>query len=307
VTPREVIARHSASFALAARLLPARCRDDASVIYAWCRRADDAVDLAPPAARAGAIVRLRAELDDVYRGSARDPLLAAFAGVVRRTRIPCEYPGELLEGMAMDERGETYPSLDALLLYAYRVAGTVGLMMCHVMRTRDDAAIDNAVHLGIAMQLTNICRDVIEDWDRGRLYVPADRLARCGAPGLAAALGGPFPARARAAMAAAVADLLIEADRYYASAERGMAALPWRCAVAIRAAAWIYAAIGRRIEAARCDVTAGRAFVPLARKLALAGGAIARSAAELPGRALRRDRIATPTRLLTARDLRRPR
>lgn len=283
---REVIAHHSKSFALASRVFPPALRDRAAVVYTFCRRADDAVDHAPPGQLDAALARIRAELDSVYAGAPQpDITLAAFQEVVKECRIPRDYPEELLAGMAMDVRGTHYDTMDTLLLYCYRVAGTVGLMMSHVMGVAGDHALRNAVHLGLAMQLTNICRDVVEDWDMGRLYVPDEILADYGAGGLHRQLGGPFPARARDPMARAVHRLLDHAERYYRSGDRGLAALPWRCAFAVRAARLVYSAIGARIANADHDVTRGRAIVPGLAKLWLVGRAGRRTVSELPGRA----------------------
>jgi 15-cis-phytoene synthase len=296
---REVLAAKSKSFALAARLLPPDQRDRAAVVYAFCRRADDAVDLAGPGECAGAVARLRRELAALYRGEAGEPLLAAFAQVAEECRIPERYPAELIAGMEMDATGQRYREVDQLLHYCYRVAGTVGLMMCHVLGLRDDAALGPAVHLGLAMQLTNICRDVDEDWRMGRLYLP-DELLGSEAERLAAELGrpGPFPARARAPAAVAVAALLARADRYYRSADAGMAALPWRAALAVRTARMVYAAIGDRIARRGYDVGAGRAVVPGPAKLALVARAGAAALAEIPGRAARPVGAHIPARIV---------
>jgi phytoene synthase len=267
---RDVLAAKSKSFALAGRLLGDLERDRAAIVYAWCRRADDAIDEAGPGAPP--LERLRAELDAIFRGEPTgDATLDAFAGVARACRIPRAYPDELLAGMAMDTDGFTYRTLDDLLLYAYRVAGTVGLMMCHVLGLRDDRALLRGVHLGIAMQLTNICRDVHEDWRRERLYLPRELLDAAGAPPLSP--GGPFPAAARAPVAAVTRDLLALADTYYASADRGIPDLPFRAGIAIRAARLIYAAIGEHIAAQRHDPLAPRAIVPTRQKLLLAARA----------------------------------
>lgn len=282
---RESIARGSRSFALASRLLPPRVRDDAVVVYAFCRRADDAVDLAPPDEQPAALRRLRRELDALYDGHAPpDPVLRGFRAVVHARRIPKAYPAELLAGMAMDAAGTRYETLDDLLGYCYRVAGTVGLMMCHVMGLADDRALRNAAHLGIAMQLTNICRDVVEDWERGRLYLPMALLRCHGFPVGAAAPRPPFPPAARAPVARVVEALLAEADRYYRSGDAGLRALSPRCALAVRTARLVYAAIGDRIAARGHDVTRGRAVVPGIAKLALAGRAVIETAAALPRR-----------------------
>lgn len=286
---RASLEEHSKSFALAGRFLPRESSDRAAVVYAWCRRADDAVDRAAPGEADAAVDRLFDELAAIYAGAPQTvPECAAFQEAVRLTGIPRSYPGELLEGMAMDTRATSYATMDALLQYCFRVAGTVGLMMCHVMGLRDAGALRRAAHLGIAMQLTNICRDVVEDWNLGRLYLPADRLAMHGAPRLAERLGGPFPVDSKDAVAATVRDLLVDADRYYRSGDAGLDALSWRCSFAIRSAREIYAAIGTILQRRGCDVTKGRAIVPLRRKLVLAAGAGARSLADLPRRAVGR-------------------
>lgn len=295
----QTLAAGSKSFAMAARVLPPRCRDEAAVVYSWCRRADDAVDLAPPAEQPAALARLRAELDSVYAGLAGgtggagggvqdDLVLAAFQEVVARYQIPREYPDELLAGMEMDVRGQRYHDTHTLLCYCYRVASTVGLMMSQVMGVTHDGALRNAAHLGMAMQLTNICRDVLEDWDLGRLYVPTEVLADCGISDLAEALdnrlGAPFPERAREPMRKAVARLLDVAEGFYRSGDRGLLALPWRCAFGVRAARLVYAAIGARIARRGHDVLAGRAVVPTWQKLWLVVRAGLGALGELPAR-----------------------
>jgi phytoene synthase len=279
---RETIAQHSKSFALASRLLPPACRDDAAVVYAWCRGADDAVDLAARDQQPQALARLRAELRSVYEGQPQSaPVLAAFQEVAQWRRIPREYPEELLAGMEMDAKETHYLSLDQLLLYCYRVAGTVGLMMCHVMGVREACALRHGAHLGMAMQLTNICRDVLEDWERGRLYVPEELLVDCGAAGLRARLGGPLGREAQAPLARAVEQLLLQADRFYRSGDVGMRMLSWRCALAVRTARLVYSRIGHHIARHEYDVFAGRAYVPLASKLMLVLRAALRAPADL--------------------------
>jgi len=256
---RAVLRRHARSFSWAARLLPPRVRADATALYAWCRRCDDAVDLAPdPATARAALARLRAELDDVY--GARDlaePMLAGFQDVVRRVALPRRPCDELLDGMEMDLGSEIrYASFDELVVYCRRVAGTVGLLMAHLCGVRDAATLATASDLGVAMQLTNICRDVAEDERRGRVYVPAELLRGVRVP----TAGGADTSRA-------VAELLRRADDFYGRGDRGLAALPASCGLAMRAARLIYAEIGAVIARRGCDVTRGRAVVSPARKL----------------------------------------
>lgn len=280
---RAVIARHSKSFALAARLLPRRVRDDAVVLYAYCRRVDDAIDCAAPAEQAGALAALRAELDAVYAGRRLgDPLLAAFQQVVRARAIPRAYPEELLAGMRMDVAGTRYATLTELLRYCHRAAGSVGLMMCHVMGVRGPRALAHAAHLGIAMQLTNIARDVLEDWERDRLYLPDQLLAAHGAGGLHARLGAPLPPSAVPAVAAAVGALLDHADAYYSSADAGLHQLSSRCSLGVRAARLVYAQIGRVLRARGCDPYLGRAVVSGGTKRLLVLRAALRTLLALP-------------------------
>jgi len=296
-----VIARHSRSFDLASRLFPEQRRDEVAALYAWCRSCDDAVDLAPPSAQPAALEGLREQLRSVYAGrSQQDPVLACFRQVVERRAIPVQYPLELLEGMAMDVGSATYETLDELLVYCWRVAGTVGLMMCHVMGVSEGDAVRHAAHLGIGMQLTNICRDVAEDWERGRVYVPAELLspgrARWAAEHATARERPPFSAAARGELAAAVQRLLGLAERYYASADAGMRYLEPRSALAVRTARLVYAEIGRRIEARGGDALQGRAVVPAWRKLALTGRSVGRFV--LDRRGWRAAGLVTPQRVL---------
>jgi phytoene synthase len=269
---RRILAERSLSFRLAGRLLPARERADAAVVYAWCRRADDAVDERPPAEHAAALRALRLELAAIDAGDeVRHPVARAFADVVHRRGLGVSEASDLLDGMAMDARGVRYRSLDDLLLYAYRAAGSVGIMMARVLGVRRREALRHAAHLGMAMQLTNICRDVREDLERGRVYLPEELL------------GGEPPAPGPR-LQAAVRRLLAEADALYRSGDRGLAFLPWRASIAIGAARRIYAAIGAEIARRGWDVLAGRAVVSRGRKLFHLAGAVAAGLAALPAR-----------------------
>jgi phytoene synthase len=280
---RRILAAHSRSFALAARLLAPRERDRLAAVYAWCREADDAIDLAPAGAHAAALTRLARELGSIYAGAPQTrPTAAAFQAVVRDCAVPLQYPQALLAGLAMDAAGTRYDTLAELRRYAFCVAGTVGLMACRVFGVTHAAASTHAAHLGIAMQLTNVCRDVAEDWARGRLYVPAELLAVPVRHELEAARGGPLPASARAPLAAAVRRLLREAARFYRSADRGIRALPPRARIAVRTARLVYAAIGDTLAARGGAVDGPRALVSGPRKLALVVRALAALALVVP-------------------------
>jgi len=263
---RQVIHRHSKSFSLAARLLPPEQARDAVVLYAYCRAVDDAIDLSPPDQHRQALDRLKRELEGVYAGQSQpEPVLDALTLVVRRHGIPREYPEELLLGMQMDIAGQRYATLQDLLLYCYRVAGTVGLMMCHVLGASSPKARRHAAHLGIAMQLTNICRDVAEDARRGRLYLPEQLLHAHGSPP-PDPVSRSWSAAERQAVAAVTLELLDLANLYYTSGEAGLRYLARPAANSVMLARLVYAEIGAVVRRNNADVRAGRAYVRAPRK-----------------------------------------
>lgn len=268
------IAKNGKSFALASRIFAPTTREQVAALYAWCRRADDAIDLSPTEHRAAALETLRAELESVYRGEPQtDSVLRAFAFVVHEHAIPRRLPAALLDGMQTDLGAVRFTTRVELLDYCYRVASTVGLMLCCVFGVKDRRAERHAVHLGLAMQLTNIARDVREDWERDRLYIPREILERHGLASLDPGQGA-LPASARVGLGEALVELLELADGYYASATRGLGYLPRRAAFAVAAARWIYADIGRVIARRGYDVFAPRAVVSGWRKLLLCARAV---------------------------------
>jgi phytoene synthase len=202
----------------------------------------------------------------------------AFAVVARTRSIPRLYVDELLAGMAMDVLRAEYATLDALLLYAHRVAGIVGLLLCHVMGVADMRALRHAAHLGLAMQLTNVCRDVAEDLEDGRVYLPRALLGTA----LTRVPGAGTPERD--AVRRAVQTLLGEADRFYRSADAGIVSLPFRCALAVRVARHVYAAIGDVLRARGSDPFEGRAIVSPLSKLVLVLRALVETIWEHPRR-----------------------
>lgn len=254
----------SKSFFAASRVLPFRVRAPATALYAFCRVADDAIDLSDDADHAlGDLMR---RLDAIYAGAPHDHVAdKAFAAVVWHYAIPRALPQALLDGFAWDARGRRYDTIDSLHAYGARVAGTVGAMMSLVMDTRSESALARACELGVAMQLTNIARDVGEDARNGRLYLPLDWLREAGVDPQAWLAAPVFDAR----IAAVTARLLAEADRLYRRAESGVGALPRDCRPAIQAARLVYAEIGRVVEAAGMDSVSQRAVVRRHRKLAL--------------------------------------
>jgi len=262
--------RGSRSFFAASCLLPADVREAAYAVYAFCREADDLVDLGDdPAA---AVAALRARLDRAYGGRPDDgPVDRAFAETVEAKAVPKAAFEALIEGLEWDAAGRTYETLADLEDYAARVAGAVGVMMATLMGARGPHAVARASDLGAAMQLTNIARDVGEDARAGRVYLPTallaargvDRAALLAAPAFSAGLGD------------AVDALLVRADVLYDRGLAGVSYLPAACRPGIRAAGFIYREIGERLRAAGCDSVSVRTVVPTRRKLSLLAAALA--------------------------------
>jgi 15-cis-phytoene synthase len=254
----------SKTFFAASLMLPARVRAPACALYAFCRLADDAIDLGgDPLLAMG---ELQQRLDAIYAGRPQAiEADQALAGVVHRFTIPRTLLDALLEGFHWDSQGRRYETIEDLHAYGARVAGTVGAMMALVMDTRDEHALARACELGVAMQLTNIARDVGEDARNGRLYLPRRWMHEAGLDPddwLAAPRFG-------AALAAVIQRLLDEADVLYRRADHGIAALPRDCRAAIHAARLVYAEIGREIERRGLDTVNQRAVVSGQRKLSL--------------------------------------
>ncbi|MBS2011560.1 MAG: phytoene/squalene synthase family protein [Deltaproteobacteria bacterium] len=261
----------SKSFSAASRLLPEGVRHRATVLYAFCRVADDRIDDDPAASRA-TLEAMRARLDRAYAGRPDDdPVDRALAALLEDTPIPRALPYALFEGMQWDLEGRRYETLEELYDYAARVAGTVGVMMTLVMGGRDEDVLARACDLGVAMQLTNVARDVGEDARRGRLYLPMAWMKRAGIDP-DAFLRHPEPS---ASLVIVVRDLLSHASALYERADHGIPLLPHDCRMAIRAARLVYSAIGDEIAAASYDSVTRRAVVPSWRKMLL----VARSGA----------------------------
>lgn len=269
------IRRHSRSFYAASRLLPTAVRDAAVATYAFCRVADDAVDEAGSAADADLRhAGTRRQLDRIYRGESVESAAGrAFGRVVVASGIPRQEPEALLDGMAQDLGTVRIQDEDGLLLYCYRAAGVVGRMMCRIMGRADAEALARAVHLGIAMQLTNIARDVGEDARRDRVYLPAAWLADADGSAHEVLAGRPSPAVRQVTLR-----IVALAERYYASGIAGIALLPAACRPAILSAALLYRAIGRKVRARGGDGVTERAHVGAPQKAALIAAATARCA-----------------------------
>jgi 15-cis-phytoene synthase len=247
---RQMIRQGSKSFHLASLLLPNSYRQNARALYGFCRMADDLVDTAATPRRATA--ELARRLDSIYGGEPEDnPTDRAFADVVLRFAIPRAIPDALIEGFQWDAENKHYKTLSDVTDYAVRVAGTVGVMMSLIMGERRADALARAIDLGVAMQFSNIARDVEEDAKLGRVYLPADWSA-----------------------VTAASRLVDEAELSYDRAASGIALLPRSCRASINAARLLYREIGR---AAKMQGHTGRAIVPFGRKLVLVSKAVVQS------------------------------
>jgi phytoene synthase len=258
---RAMLRAGSKSFAAASLLLPARVRRPAAALYAFCRMADDAID---EASDPGAVDELRRRLDLAYEGRPFDsPIDRAFARVAAEQDLPRELMDALIEGFAWDAAGRRYTTIAELCAYGARVAATVGAMMTVLMGPRDAHTLARACDLGVAMQLTNIARDVGEDARNGRLYLPSAWLEDARVDAHAFLRKPAFDEK----IGSVIERLLRYAGCLYTRSDAGIAMLPPDCRAAIRAAHLIYADIGREIARARFDSVSRRAVVSTRRKL----------------------------------------
>ena len=258
---REMLRVGSHSFFAASLLLPRDVREPASALYAFCRLADDAVDLGQNHERAIAELYLR--LDRIYDGNPLAcPADRALSRVVQEFGIPKPLLAALIEGFEWDVAERRYQTMSEVFDYAARVAGTVGAMMAMLMGVRAPDVLARACDLGVAMQLTNISRDVGEDARSGRIYLPQDRMIAHGIDP-DAWLKAPdwSPGLARV-----VQELLDAADNLYQRSAAGIAQLPVACRPGINAARWIYSDIGRKLESLDLNSVDHRAVVGRGRK-----------------------------------------
>ena len=263
----EVMRVGSKSFFLATWLLPCWMRGPSLALYSFCRKADDDVDEGDEAGAANRLERLSQRLKDSYAGNPADTCVdRAFSACVRAFEIPREIPEAMLEGFRWDIERTQYHTYSHLVSYCSRVASTVGAMMTVVMGGRCAVMFARAFDLGVAMQLTNIARDVGEDARKGRIYVPEDWLREEGVDPKELRANPTFtPALGRA-----VERMLARADYLYDRSDAGISMLPRPCRPAIRAARLIYCEIGNEVRRRGLDSVTSRAVVRKRTKIVLA-------------------------------------
>jgi phytoene synthase len=260
--PDQVLARHGRSFHWARRLFGAREAGLATRLYAFCRTLDDIADGDLPDAQA--VQRLAQVRAGLLSAQSTDPCMTDFLEVMAECHIDPSIPVWLLDTLAQDRGSPCLSSRAELLRYCHGAAGTVGLMMAQILGCRSPQGLHHAVDLGIAMQLTNICRDVIEDAQRGRRYLPADMVGE-----LPPARFETLPVADRGTVRQGLRALLAEADRYYESGLEGLCYLPWRARLGVAVAAFVYRGIGLELARRDHDAWRGRASVGAAGKLRL--------------------------------------
>jgi phytoene synthase len=258
---RQLLRGGSKTFLAASHLLPARVRNAACALYAFCRVADDAVDLSEQ--KDAAVGALQDRLQAIYGNGPLDhPADRAMRAVTQRYGIPRALPAALLEGFAWDAQFRQYETLDDLHDYGARVAGTVGAMMALILGVRSAQGLARATDLGCAMQLSNIARDVGEDAREGRLFLPKRWMREEGIDPDAFLAEPVFsPALGRV-----VERLLQEADRLYRQVDQGLHWIPSNARTGILAARLLYAEIGEEVRRRRHDSVSQRAVVSASQK-----------------------------------------
>ncbi len=265
---RSLTARYAKSFYISARFLPPERRWATYALYGFCRYADNLIDLPRKRTQEQQLAEISCfaqELSHAYEaGESEHPILKAFIVAAQRYEIPIEYPLDLLRGCEMDIQFAGYETFDDLYVFCYRVAGVVGLMMTHILGYSDAAAFAPAEKLGIAMQLTNILRDIQEDKNMGRIYLPRQEMQA-------------YKVDEEDIMAERLSPALVDLIRfhvqrahgYYDEADRGIPLLSHESRFAIYAASRIYRGILGKIEHTGYNPFLGRAYLPMHQKLSI--------------------------------------
>ncbi|GHC32090.1 phytoene synthase [Kushneria pakistanensis] len=262
-----ILARHGKSFRFASYFMERSDAHDAALLYMVCRELDDLADQEMPteAENLDAHRRLMVIRTELLKGAGSDPLTHVLTDLQRRRGLDTRAAVALIDALISDvERPALIHDEAGLMRYCYGVAGAVGVLMCPVVGA-DDSAIPHGIDLGLAMQMTNIARDVREDADMGRRYLPGEWIDYLTPEEIALANDDQ-----REQVARAIDHLLTRAETYYASAADGFDRIPGKNRRAIAVAADVYRAIGFRLRRERLAWWQGRVHVPLTGKMWLA-------------------------------------
>jgi phytoene synthase len=267
---------YSKSFFISASLLPKDKRWDTFALYNFCRYADNLIDKPRNRSSEELILEVDHFAEEViaaYKyGESEHPVLKSFIEVAKKYQMPLNYPLELLEGVKMDLIHKRYDTFDDLYKFCYKVAGVVGVMMTYILGYKSNHAFCYAEHLGAAMQLTNILRDVKEDKNMNRIYLPLDELKRFDLT-YDDIVNEVFDDRIRLFMKYQID----RAGRYYTEASDGIKLLTPNTQFAISSASRIYRGILLKIEAKNYNPFEGRVFVNLGEKIKILSSEILRT------------------------------
>ncbi|MEO0794586.1 MAG: phytoene/squalene synthase family protein [Verrucomicrobiota bacterium] len=268
---RDATKEHATSFFFASFPLPQEKKNAAYAIYAFCRWVDDIID-ETPADQQPDLETLQQELDRMLNDTSTLPFAPAFAEVTRQYAVPTSFYVDLMEGCCWDRKPVKIADFAELELYCYHVASVVGLIMSRIFGLKEIEGVPRAIEMGLAMQLTNILRDVAEDFERGRIYLPATELAEYELD--EAFLKSPNPADPRWQRF-----LKFQIDRardYYRSGETGLNYLDGDGSrFCVKLMSRVYGGILGAIERKSGDVFSARCYVPTTRKLRIALAACA--------------------------------
>ena len=271
---RKITSEFAKTFYLATRFLPYNKQRSTFAIYGLCRFLDNVVDEMEDLVAENRIdqrqiqstlIEWKKNLRDTYEGNTSDnPILLAFSDVLIRHHIPIELPFELIDGVSMDLYKSRYETFDELYEYSYKVASVVGLMISEVFGYSNQSALGPAVDLGIAMQLTNILRDVGEDLRRDRIYLPAEDLKA-----FSVTEEDLKAHRLNASFKALMSFQIERARSYYSRADKGISLLSRDSRIPVWLARHNYARILDRIEQNNYQVFTRRAHLSFSQKMAV--------------------------------------
>jgi phytoene synthase len=275
---RDLTAHYAKSFYFSSAMLPKEKRWATYALYGFCRYVDNLIDTPRPRDIEQVIHELGYLEEELHigdrTGESEHPILKPYISVAKHFNIPKEHALELIKGVKMDTHKRRYDTFDDLYLFAYRVAGVVGLMMTPLLGYNDEKALDHAESLGIAMQLTNILRDVKEDKEMGRIYLPLEDIERFNVN-----INDIFEEKMSEELRELMKFQVNRAHEYYDKADQGITMLDSDAQFAIYSASKIYRGILRKIELQNYNPFLGRVFVPQHKKMRIVAGEIIRTKA----------------------------
>ena len=244
--PDQLLAQHGKSFYWARYFLGDEPSKNATQLYAFCRYLDDIAD-SQGTDNLENLLEIKKNIDSSAKANIKNPQINAFLKLYKENKFDLSAAKDLLDGLISDQNDVHISDENALIQYSYQVAGTVGLMMAPILNAENEAAFPFAVDLGIAMQLTNIARDVLEDAEYGRRYIPGILCNEMTPKEILSSANKDDP-QGRVIIIASIDHILAVAEKYYDSGLSGLTYLPVRNHIAIGIAAIVYRQIGRQLQ-----------------------------------------------------------